>query len=101
MIRGFVTYDLAISLYQKCEQIKAMHYLRDQLLRASESTVLNIAEGSGRSTRKDQARFYSIAFGSIREVQAALTLLYCQDRQILDLADHVGACLYRLIHWRP
>ena len=44
MIRGFVSYDLAISLYQQCSQLKAQAYFRDQLLRASLSVALNLAE---------------------------------------------------------
>jgi four helix bundle protein len=32
-------------------------YLRDQLLRASLSIVLNVAEGAGRFSRPDNARF--------------------------------------------
>jgi four helix bundle protein len=70
MTNNFKTYDLAVKLYRIVEQIPAKPSLRDQLLRASESVVLNLAEGRGRHTSKDQARFFAMALGSIREVRA-------------------------------
>jgi len=42
-------------------------YTKDQLQRASQSVVLNLAEGSGKPTSRDRARFYAIAFGSIHK----------------------------------
>jgi four helix bundle protein len=49
--------------------------LRDQLDRASVSIVLNIAEGAGRFSPPDKARFYGIARGSATECGALLDLL--------------------------
>jgi four helix bundle protein len=46
--------------------------LRDQLDRASISIVLNIAEGAGRFSSPDKARFYGIARGSATECGAGL-----------------------------
>ena len=46
--------------------------LSDQLLRAAQSQPRNIAEGAGRRTRVDQARFYTHARGSAMEAAAAL-----------------------------
>ncbi|MBX7138295.1 MAG: four helix bundle protein, partial [Oligoflexia bacterium] len=43
-------------------------------MRATLSIALNLAEGRGKPTRKDQLRFFSIAFGSVRECQAILIL---------------------------
>lgn len=42
---------------------------------ASLSVVLNIAEGGGRRSRRDKARFYAIARGSATEVAALLDVL--------------------------
>ena len=43
-----------------------------QLLRAAQSQPRNIAEGAGRRTAVDQARFYTHARGSAMEAAAAL-----------------------------
>ena len=48
--------------------------LRDQLDRASASIVLCIAEGAGRSSRPDKARFYSMARGSATECAAIVDI---------------------------
>ncbi len=49
--------------------------LRDQLERASLSIVLNIAEGAGRKSAADRARFFTIATGSLLESGAMLEVL--------------------------
>ena len=46
--------------------------LADQLVRAAQSQPRNIAEGAGRRTTVDQARFYTHARGSAMEAAAAL-----------------------------
>ena len=46
--------------------------LCDQLRRAVISIPSNIAEGSGRNSQKDQAHFYSIAYGSLMETFSQL-----------------------------
>ena len=49
--------------------------LRDQMLRAADSIVLNLAEGAGRMARDDKRRFYEIALGSLTECAAVLDCL--------------------------
>ena len=49
--------------------------LRDPLDRASVSIVLCIAEGAGRRSIRDKARFYDMACGSATECAAILDLL--------------------------
>jgi four helix bundle protein len=49
--------------------------LADQLRRASASAVLTIAEGVGRTSQRDQARFFAMARGSALETVAVLDLL--------------------------
>ena len=48
-------------------------------------------------TRADQARFFSIAFGSLRECQAILELTDLQGSKAWECLDTVAAHLYRLI----
>jgi four helix bundle protein len=48
---------------------------RDQLERSGDSIALNIAEGNGKFSQKDRARFLQIAHGSALESAACLDLL--------------------------
>jgi four helix bundle protein len=48
---------------------------RDHLKRAGDSIALNIAEGNGKFSRKDRARFFQIAHGSVLEPAGCLDLL--------------------------
>ena len=48
---------------------------RDHLERAGDSIALNIAEGNGKFSQKDRARFLQIAHGSALESAACLDLL--------------------------
>ncbi|MBI3535182.1 MAG: four helix bundle protein [Deltaproteobacteria bacterium] len=68
------------------------------ILRASSSIVLNISEGYGRISKKDQRRFYSFAFGSTREVQSILDIIDEQRLDLIKTADNVAACLYCLLY---
>lgn len=60
--------------------------LRDQLDRASSSIVLDIAEGAGRVSGRDKARFYAIARGSAMECGAILDVL--AGRGSINRVDH-------------
>jgi four helix bundle protein len=48
---------------------------RDHLERSGDSIALNIAEGNGKFSKKDRARFSQIAYGSALESAACLDLL--------------------------
>ncbi|MGA2865634.1 MAG: four helix bundle protein [Verrucomicrobiota bacterium] len=52
--------------------------VRDQLDRASTSSVLNLAEGNGKFTSPDRWRFFDISRGSALECAAALDVLVPQ-----------------------
>ncbi len=56
MLKNFRTFELAVQLYRGCEQVQARSHLRDQLLRASLSVVLNVSEGSAKPSLKDRKR---------------------------------------------
>ena len=96
MLKNFEAYQVAKEFYWSCKEVKLPQFLRDQLLRASSSIALNVAEGSGKRTPRDQIRFYSIAFGSLRECQGILELEKISDARIMNLADRLGAMLFRL-----
>lgn len=95
-LKNFKVFNLSAKLYHHCEELKLPHHLKSQLSRASSSISLNIAEGSGKRTFKDQRKFYYIAYGSCKETIAILMLARITDPILLDVADHVGACLYKL-----
>ena len=92
---GFIALDLATQLYLECEKLKLKNPVRDQLLRASLSIALNLTEGSGRQSPKDQKRFYSIAMGSLRETQTLIKIV--KNKNLAEKYDHLGALVYGLV----
>lgn len=96
MLKNFRTYQLSIQFYKSCRSVKVERHLKDQLLRASSSIALNLAEGSAKPTVRDQKKFYFIAMGSLRECQAVLSLAENCDDQLLLLADKIGGHIYNL-----
>ena len=60
------------------DTVRNISALRDQIFRASDSIVLNIAEGAGRIARADKRRHYSYALGRAMECGAALALLHAR-----------------------
>ncbi len=77
--------------------------LTSQLRRASVSVSSNIAEGSTRWSKKDQSRFYEIAFGSLIEVLNQLILStdleFLPDTRLMEIRtkiDQIGRMLNAL-----
>ncbi len=95
-MKNFRTYELAVAFYRDLKKARIEQHLRDQLLRAAASVALNAAEGYGRRTVADRRRHFHIALGSLRESQAAMALAGIEDEKLLDLADHLGGCLWKL-----
>ncbi len=72
-----VSLDYAAWAYDLCRGLKGIDRpSRDQLLRASQSIALNIAEGCGKIPSADRNRFLLIAGGSARECGAILDILH-------------------------
>ena len=61
--------DIAVIIYKTTQSFpgEEKYGLTNQLRRAAISVSSNIAEGSNRTTKNDQARFYSIAYSSLME----------------------------------
>ena len=67
--------------------------LVSQMRRAIISVSSNIAEGSSRSSRKEQEHFYSISYGSLLELLSqiivSLDLNLITERQYVDLRENI------------
>ncbi len=60
--------------------------LGSQLVRSGFSTILNIAEGSGKSSdKKELNRYFDISLGSLYEVLASVDVL--RRNQFIDLSE--------------
>ena len=95
-MKTFRTLELASDFYQLSEKSLLTGNLKDQLLRAASSIALNLAEGNAKPSIKEKKRFYQIAYASLRECQAIFKISGINDETLLDRADHLGACLYKL-----
>jgi len=63
-------------VYRLAKRLTANHrHARDQLLRASQSIPLNIAEGNGKTGEADRRRYFEIARGSALECAAIQDVL--------------------------
>jgi four helix bundle protein len=72
--------------------------LRDQLDRASDSILLNIAEGMGKPKgSKDRAKFFRIALGSAKEAACAWEVLCIRRIVLRDSASRARAMLSRVV----
>ena len=96
-MQNFRTFDLAVTFYQLTRTLPLRGALKDQLDRAAASVALNLGEARGRQTKADQKRFFAIAFGSVRECQAILTLAQLKSSPAWSGLDTLAAHLYRLI----
>jgi four helix bundle protein len=96
-MKQFRTLDLAVEFYSQIENIRIQGHLKEQLLRAAASVPLNLAEGNAKFSYKDKKRIYQIAMGSLRESQTILKLGKVNDPEVIKAADHLGACIYKLL----
>ena len=93
-------YRVAVEFQMLAAQLlprRGQWVLRDQLDRASVSIVLNIAEGAGRFSPADKARFYAIARGSAAECAAILDLLFCRGLSTVSAYRRSRGLLVRII----
>ena len=68
-----VLVKMIYTLLEKFPKLET-YALCDQLRRSVISVPSNIAEGSGRTSAKDQAHFFEIAYGSIMEVSCQMDI---------------------------
>ena len=74
---------------------------KDQLDRASTSIPLNIAEGNGKFSAKDRARFLEMARGSALECAACLDVLFVRklasEKQVTEQKERLARIVQMLI----
>ena len=98
--------DLSRLIYKETKLFPKdeMYGLTSQIRRASVSIPSNIAEGYGRKSRKEYLQFYSIAYGSVLELETQIILAH-DFGYILDgpftafekQADEVSRMLHSMI----
>jgi four helix bundle protein len=76
-LRHLEARKLVKSVYGVCSvnEFKKDCSLVDQIRRTAVSVASNIAEGSSRTSKKDKAHFYQIAFSSLMEVTSQLLIV--------------------------
>jgi four helix bundle protein len=81
-------------------QISAKAAAKDQLDRASTSIPLNIAEGNGKFSFKDRARFFEMARGSALECAACLDVMQARklasENQVLLAKEQLARIVQML-----
>jgi four helix bundle protein len=94
--------DLVENVYtaSKLFPKEELYGLTGQIRRAVVSIPSNIAEGQGRKSSGDFARFLAIAYGSLREVETQIRiaerlgyLSKAESQDVLALASEVGRLL--------
>jgi four helix bundle protein len=87
------------------ESLSKKTSIRDQLERSGDSIALNIAEGNGKFSQKDHARFFQIAHGSALEYAACLDLLVarhcCRADAILkgkSILEEIVKMLFKMLN---
>jgi four helix bundle protein len=87
---------LVIEVYKLLKKFpqEETYALCDQLRRAVISVPSNLAEGSGRTSAKDQAHFFEMAYGSLMEVSCqidiAYDLGYVTQEDVDVVENHIG-----------
>ena len=96
-MKDFRALMIAAEFYRAAKAAPLTGDIKDQLVRAASYTCLNLAEGRGRRTLKDQLKYFQIAMGSVRESQAALIIEDMTDGELWTKLDRSAAAVYRLI----
>lgn len=86
------------------QNYKLDRYVNDQLGRASFSVPLNIAEGSGKFSKKDRKNYFTTARASLFECIAVLDILSDEGKvaqfeidQLMKNGDELSRILYSMI----
>ena len=98
--------ELVISLFRITRELPREYQfsLADQLRRAGLSVLNNLAEGSGKLSKKEKGQFYKTSLNSARECIPMLTVLMKErqisaetHRSLRQEVIHIGNMLGKLI----
>jgi len=83
------SFAILIEVYSLLKTFPAdeRYALTDQLKRASNSIVHNLAEGYGRFESKDKTRFYKIARGSVYESMSQILVAESQNYLSKEISE--------------
>ena len=87
-------HQFAVAIYNETRDFPSQEQfgLTSQIRRAAVSITSNIAEGFSRSTKADKLHFYTMASGSLTEVQSQLLIArdvsYLDSKVCQELAQH-------------
>jgi four helix bundle protein len=74
--------------------------ITSQMRRAAISVCSNIAEGSGRTTKPDQANFYRIAYSSLLELLNQLIistdLTFISNSDLIELREKIDSIAFKI-----
>ena len=91
-------YYLAVEHLELVTRVRATAKVLDQLDRASESILLNIAEGMGKPVRsKDRRKYFRTALGSAKESACAWTILRIRKHAEDPLPSDARSILLRVV----
>ncbi len=96
-------HKLVLKIYSVTENFpnKEIFGLTSQIRRAAVSITSNIAEGFSRISYKDKINFYSVAQGSLTELQNQLLIArdvkYLENKKFIDIAEQT-VTVHKLIN---
>ncbi|HRI88506.1 MAG TPA: four helix bundle protein [Candidatus Hydrogenedentes bacterium] len=90
--------ELVSLVFAVAKELDSIHRnARDQLIRASQSITLNIAEGNSRRSHGERKRFFDISRGSAMECAATLDVLVACGAMSADVSARGKDVLVRIV----